>query len=61
MVYPGAKNPVAGSSTSFDLEIRELHVTAVPWVLLEVFLGGKNEIHKTNNYLNFLDHDLMDH
>lgn len=41
MVYPGAKNPVAGSSTSFDLEIRELHVTAVPWVLLEVFLGGK--------------------
>lgn len=41
MVYPGAKNPVAGSSTSFDLEIRELHVTAVPWVLLEVFLGEK--------------------
>lgn len=41
MVYPGAKNPVAGSSTSFDLEIRELHITAVPWVLLEVFWGVK--------------------
>lgn len=41
MVYAGAKNPVAGSSTSFDLEIRELHVTAVPWVLLEVFEGKK--------------------
>lgn len=60
MVYPGAKNPVAGSSTSFDLEIRELHVTAVPWVLLEVFWGKKG-ISQNNNYLNFLEHDLMDH
>lgn len=61
MVYPGAKNPVAGSSTSFDLEIRELHVTAVPWVLLEVFLGKKKGNPQNNNYLNFLDHDMMDH
>lgn len=60
MVYPGAKNPVAGSSTSFDLKIRELHVTAVPWVVLEVFWGKKG-ISQNNNYLSFLDHDLMDH